>query len=394
MFTKRFTLHLLPAFCFILTACGDASGPIAESTTTSTTTEGPSDTFEESSSNTSSTISSTGQEPTQNCGDGIVDADEKCDNGIENSNDYSASPNCATSCKEYAPHCGDGLCSADDRTNGCLPDCGDELQCGDGYVDPGEACEAEDDTPECNGKNAGDSACQARVCGDGYTNTNSMDPEACDDGNSNVHDGCVSCEKARCGDGVLWTEQLSQGVLPEQCDDANSPHLCDPVDCQEIRTVFVSSTSYNGNLGGIEGADGKCDTLALNAGLKGRFRAWLSNGVNGPSTRFVSAYSGRYILPDGTVLVENGFLGLTSMDLQAAINQNENGQPLVAFAWTNTLKNGEPMSSEEHCSNWSSNSFANVASAGDTSKVDANWTNYLPGQTCDSEFSLYCFQDQ
>ena len=41
--------------------------------------------------------------------------------------------------------------------------------------------------------------------------------------------------------------------------------------------VFNSSTSYNGNLGGLTGADAKCQSRAAAAGLTGTYKAWLSS---------------------------------------------------------------------------------------------------------------------
>src|SRR3954468_8304546 len=55
------------------------------------------------------------------------------------------------------------------------------------------------------------------------------------------------------------------------------------------RTVFVTSQEYNGNLGGLQGADLKCRTLAMKAGLLATgsvYKAWLSDNTTSPSRRF------------------------------------------------------------------------------------------------------------
>lgn len=377
-FTPR-PLTMMLAFA----ACGDNMGEGATSTSTSTTSADASTTM-------AVPMTTTGEMPDPDCGNGRIEKDEICDDASLNGPNYEVVRHCDETCKGYAPHCGDEECTPEDRTNGCLADC--DLACGNGFVEPMEACDATVDTPTCNGMMAGDDACKPRVCGDGYTNTNAMSPEMCDDGNSDVHDDCISCEKARCGDGVLWTSALPQGVLAEQCDDAANPHLCDPVDCQEVRTAFVSSVKYTGDLGGLGGADGKCDELARKAGLKGRFRAWLSDGVEGPAARF-TAFGGRYRLRDGTVVAEEGLVDLT-MGLTVAINQDENGVLANATVWTNTLPDGTPMSNVDHCSNWNSDDAMYGGSVGDSTKADADWTDFFPDQTCDSEFALYCFQDQ
>ncbi|MEM6995626.1 MAG: DUF4215 domain-containing protein [Myxococcota bacterium] len=80
--------------------------------------------------------------------------------------------------------------------------------CGNGDVDPAEACDdANDvDTDACL------STCEAATCGDGFVHET---VEACDDGNRDDTDACTSaCVEARCGDGLVW-----EGV--EGCDDGN-----------------------------------------------------------------------------------------------------------------------------------------------------------------------------
>src|SRR5262249_42934796 len=42
------------------------------------------------------------------------------------------------------------------------------------------------------------------------------------------------------------------------------------------KRVFVTSTTHDGNLGGLDGADAICASLAANAGLSGTYKAWLS----------------------------------------------------------------------------------------------------------------------
>ena len=71
-----------------------------------------------------------------------------------------------------------------------------------------EACDDgnDDETDGCL------STCEVASCGDGYVQDW---VEACDDGNDDETDGCLStCEVASCGDGYVQT-----GV--EACDDGN-----------------------------------------------------------------------------------------------------------------------------------------------------------------------------
>lgn len=111
------------------------------------------------------------------CGDGAVDPGEACDDGADNGADRPCTPNCTLAA------------------------------CGDGFQGPGEGCDDgnTDDDDACT------SACQAPGCGDGVVSVD----EGCDDGNTNNSDACLNtCEPASCGDGVV------QGGV-EDCDDGN-----------------------------------------------------------------------------------------------------------------------------------------------------------------------------
>ena len=108
-----------------------------------TTTEAPESSVgpESSSSNSSSSGEGTTMAIPAGCGDGVVDADEACDEGEANANEGS----CTQSCKLAA--CGDGFVQAgvgeacDDGVNdgtygGCAQDCLSLApRCGDGAVD-------------------------------------------------------------------------------------------------------------------------------------------------------------------------------------------------------------------------------------------------------------------
>lgn len=128
--------------------------------------------------------------------------------------------------------------------------------------------------------------------------------EACDDGPQNgAYDACAAdCggPGERCGDGV------TNG--PEQCDDADAIDDDDCSDeCVAPRLVFTTKASYYGDLGGLDGADAKCADRAFSAALPGAgWRAWLSDGVDSPSSRFDVEFAGHYQLVDGTNVATAG----------------------------------------------------------------------------------------
>ena len=125
------------------------------------------------------------------CGDGIVTADEVCDDG-KNDGSYGS---CMPGCQNFGPHCGDAVVDPTEQCdlglnlgghNGCTAECKVGPRCGDGNVDGmyGEMCD--------DGKNDGSYGTCAPGCvlgprcGDAVVQTG----ELCDDGNAVPYDGC------------------------------------------------------------------------------------------------------------------------------------------------------------------------------------------------------------
>lgn len=87
------------------------------------------------------------------CGDGVIDLDEECDDGENNSNESKCKADCSVA------------------------------QCGDGFTLPSEeACDDGSESQDCNAD------CTISACGDGILNATAN--EECDDSNSIDSDGC------------------------------------------------------------------------------------------------------------------------------------------------------------------------------------------------------------
>ncbi len=257
--TRNFFKHqkltlVLAGVCSIgLTACGggeeDTENATTESNTTTTTDPSTTDTTTTDptagpgSDSDSDTLLTTDPTLEGECGNGLVESGEECDNGSDNGSDGI----CNADCTDVEAVCGDGVLAGDEECDDgdvgpdkpCTPDCKPNV-CGDGYQGPDEDCDdgdANDDqgscTTQCTVAGCGDgiingpeecdlgpdngptSACTPEclnnVCGDGYQGPG----EGCDDGNDIDDDGCSNeCALASCGDG-----QLNMG---EECDDGNS----------------------------------------------------------------------------------------------------------------------------------------------------------------------------
>jgi cysteine-rich repeat protein len=178
-------------------------------TSTGPTTTDPTDTETETDTDTQGGV----------CGDGTVDRDELCDDGM-NDGSYGG---CTAECG-FGPMCGDSNVDApdevcDDGVNdgayeGCAVDCqAPGPYCGDGTVDDGEeACDDGNDVDEDGCTNA----CEMAICGDGIVQMGIG--ETCDDG---VNDGSYGHCTADCMGSGPFCGDGNVDVDHETCDDTN-----------------------------------------------------------------------------------------------------------------------------------------------------------------------------
>jgi hypothetical protein len=171
------------------------------------------------------------------------------------------------------------------------------------------------------------------------------------------------------------------------------------------RVVFVSSALYDGNLGGLSGADAKCQALATAAGLAGTYAAWLSDATTSAAFRLAHS-SVPYVLVDGTVVAQNWAQLVSGGRLLHAIDETESGgpPPIGTYqcggsdptVWTYTDPSGAPLGGGLDCSDWTSSVVA-AAFTGTALAADSPfWTEYCqsptgPG-TCADTAALYCMQ--
>lgn len=288
------------------------------------------------------------------CGNGVVEPGEECDD--QNADDSDA---CLSNC--LVATCGDGVVwlgveecddGNSDSSDGCVPTCL-SATCGDAEVWAGhEECDDgnTDDTDDCL------TSCERAECGDGLVREG---VEACDEvGSTQTCDG--DCTTVEYGDGYR------NKAAGEECDDGNDIYAdaCYPNCTAPSMLVFISSEKYRGDLGGVAGADLKCQILAAKGGLGGTYKAWLWTSTSGPKETFF--YSpGRYIRPD-IVKVAHDFEHLLYGKFLAPINVTEMGkvlEDLDASMWTGIFPTPDwnpdlPWPSPEGwtCTDWTSES--------------------------------------
>ena len=158
-----------------------------------------------------------------------------------------------------------------------------------------------------------------------------------------------------------------------------------------LRIVFVTSVGYRGGqIGGIAGADLKCQDLAIDAGRSGTFKAWLSNSTGySPAQDFVQS-GGPYVTTTGIQVAEN-WQDLTDSNLDNPITFDENGGSTTAsFVWTGTDETGMPESDGDNfCDDWTSTSGS--ALVGLSTATSGEWTSSgVIG--CGNAYRLYCFE--
>lgn|GEM_PF-1149117 len=188
------------------------------------------------------------------CGDGVFDNngrdniygtedDEECDMGWGN-NDTTAD-SCRTDCT--LPKCGDGVKDGGEECD--MPTCINGLSCvsdmdceGTGPMGENERCVARNDYNGC------DASCQLDYCGDGFLNSDAG--EECDDGNILNGDGCSSActpDMSMCGNGTLEInggDGISGTRDDEECDyeDSNESLMTCTTSC--TRRINLCGNHY------------------------------------------------------------------------------------------------------------------------------------------------------
>ena len=322
------------------------------------------------------------------CGDGLVQADEECDDGEGNKATADGQGGCSALCVKL-PLCGDGIVDPDfeecddgndDDSDACTSAC-TAAHCGDGIVQAGEECDDGDD----DDSDACPTTCLIARCGDGLV---AEGLEECDDGNDDDDDACLTgCVAATCGDA-----QVHAGV--EECDDGNlDPDDGCSAECVLDRRVFVTAEGLGAaQVNGLAGADEICATEAQAAGLEHpqRFRAWLSDGVEAPASRLLRS-TGRYVLITGEVIAES-WADLTDGEIAHPIDRGPSGELLEVAVWTATRANGTGYD-DDHCDGWTEFSVAK-ARHGWSDEVDSGWTDWAGlSITCGDGAHLYCFEE-
>jgi cysteine-rich repeat protein len=178
------------------------------------------------------------------CGNGTLNPGEACDPAPAGS---LPTATCNVDCSTKV--CGDGKRNTNPAANEA---------CDDGNITAGDGCSPTCQLETgftCTGPANGLSVCSGAACGNGVINTG----EVCDDGNTLNSDGCVgpTCQLAICGDGFVRTS----GPAPtlEQCDAATLPTATCNTNC-------TTSVCGDGRRNPVPAANEACDDGNTTAG--------------------------------------------------------------------------------------------------------------------------------
>jgi hypothetical protein len=160
------------------------------------------------------------------------------------------------------------------------------------------------------------------------------------------------------------------------------------------KKVFITSDSWQGNLGGWSGANSKCQAEANAAGLSGTYKAWISdNGTDhSPSASLWTHYSGQYIDVKGNKIADN-WNDLTDNTLDNRIQYSASGSNLETskYVWTGSNANGTPNGAGSYCTDWTSSSSGAKGSQGWNGGTSWGWSDYSKVK-CNLYKHLYCFE--
>ena len=159
------------------------------------------------------------------------------------------------------------------------------------------------------------------------------------------------------------------------------------------KLVFLSAERWNGNLGGLAGADAKCASEAAASGKTGTFKAWLSTATVSASSRLVHSNL-PYARPDG-IRVAMNWDDLTDGTLLNPIIVTASGLTITSSqdfgAWTNTSTSGGTYSGSD-CQGWTATpQFGAMVHGSELGAVDRFWTQDAQA-SCTTYRRLYCFE--
>lgn len=144
--------------------------------------------------------------------------------------------------------------------------------------------------------------------------------------------------------------------------------------------IFRTAGTYNGNLGGLTGADSICQTEAGSLGYAGTWKALLSDSTTDAKNRVTLVYPIVRASATSTV-VESTNLWASALDTQVTT---------AGATWTGSKGDGT-IYTARHCNNWTDSTGTYTGEAGVASFTNLNWQENQ-NLACNTNNYLYCIE--
>jgi hypothetical protein len=148
--------------------------------------------------------------------------------------------------------------------------------------------------------------------------------------------------------------------------------------------VFVTSSRFEGDFGGVGFADGECQALADGASLGGSWRAILSQTGTDASDRL--SITGPVVTLDDLVVAVDA-ADLWDGSIGAAIVLDETETTVSGKVWTGSLPDGTV--GPETCDDWSTT--MGFGRKGNIGSVGQTWIDEV-NIPCNGDASFYCLE--
>ena len=195
-----------------------------------------------------------------------------------------------------------------------------------------------------------------------------------------VNAPCMANPAAQLGTSPLGIEGIANWTDPTNAVACNGSGSCGFSQAYNASIVpppviFVTESSYTGNLGGLAGANAKCNSDTNKPSFGGTYKALLVN--NDATTSEL-----RYYRPDGTyIATANSGILVDDANIEPLTNAISSSSLTVWTGFGGTLAN-------ETCNNWSS-SNNDIGYKGTSDQVEAPYLNSNTPD-CSDINHLYC----
>jgi hypothetical protein len=239
---------------------------------------------------------------------------------------------------------------------------------------------------------------------------------ACSSGNADVRgNDDIPCNPATCSTccdvSGRCVAALSAATCPsdhfgsacEACPDGDACYPSGQCGRANPPVAFVTNAEFDGDLAvaggvatGLLGGDALCQAAAANAGLSGRFRAWLSDATTNAIDRLADVggwYTISWYWPPRQIFASAAQLATGP----SAAFTDEHGDYVSRHPWTGTKVDGTRVTStmpqgSGNCLDWTA-SWVDSGATGNSNSISVYgfWTN-AAAQQCQNRASIYCFQ--